>query len=129
MWSEALDLLARAERMHREVFSLRPPERSGLCWEPPVDMLETDRHVIVLTAMPGVDPGTVSILIEDGDMVISGERSLPSELQTATIHRLELPQGCFRRRVRIPPGTYDDVERTLSNGCLIVTLRKTPGGQ
>jgi hypothetical protein len=40
-----------------------------------------------------------------------------------------LPQGCFQRQLRIPPGAYGDVRRTLDKGCLIVTLRKlTPVG-
>jgi len=42
MWSEACDMLARAERMHREFFR---PARSRLAWEPPVDVLETDPAV------------------------------------------------------------------------------------
>jgi HSP20 family molecular chaperone IbpA len=40
------------------------------------------------------------------------------------IHRLELPQGCFERRVPLPSGRYDDVRRTVADGCLIVTLHK-----
>jgi HSP20 family protein len=124
MWSEAVEMLARAERMQREVFGPRRAEARQPCWEPPVDILETDHEVIVLTALPGVDPSTMSITIEDGDLIIVGERVLPPQLRTAIIHRLELPQGCFRRRVQIPPGRYDDVGRALSNGTLIVTLHK-----
>jgi HSP20 family protein len=112
MWSEAVEMLARAERMQREVFGPRRAEARQPCWEPPVDILETDHEVIVLTALPGVD------------LIIVGERVLPPQLRTAIIHRLELPQGCFRRRVQIPPGRYDDVGRALSNGTLIVTLHK-----
>ena len=42
----------------------------------------------------------------------------------AAIHRLELPQGRFERRVALPPGRYDSVRRTIVNGCLFITLRK-----
>ena len=63
MWSEACDMLARAERLHREFFQ---PVRSGLrtpSWEPPVDIIETERDVLVLVALPGVDPDRVRTLV------------------------------------------------------------------
>lgn len=124
MWSEAIEMLARAERMHREVFRPQPPAARQPCWEPPVDVLETAREVIVLAALPGVDPATVTTAIEDGSLVIFGERVLPPQLRSAEIHRLELPQGCFQRRVAIPAGRYDDVVRSSANGCIVVTLHK-----
>jgi HSP20 family molecular chaperone IbpA len=124
MWSDALEMLARAERMHRDMFQPQRGGPSAACWEPPVDVLETEREVLVLTALPGVDPGSITTVIEDGSLVISGQRILPAELRTATIHRLELPQGRFHRRVPIPPGAYDGVHRVSADGCLIVTLHK-----
>ena len=57
MWSEACEMLARAERMHRELF--RPAGRQARlpAWEPPVDILETEFEVLALVALPGVDAG------------------------------------------------------------------------
>jgi HSP20 family molecular chaperone IbpA len=40
------------------------------------------------------------------------------------IHRLELPQGRFERRVRLPAGTYRQPVRAMVNGCLLVRLEK-----
>jgi HSP20 family molecular chaperone IbpA len=124
MWSEAFAMLARAERLHREVFrpvrSLSPLP----VWEPPVDMLETARAVLILIALPGVNSNQVEATISGNDLVISGTRVLPSELRTAVIHRLELPQGRFERRVRLPAGEYACVHRAVSNGCLVITLDK-----
>jgi len=124
MWSEACEMLARAERLHREFF--RPTRSAGLLptWEPPVDVLETGEAVLVLMALPGVDAERVEAAIDDGDLVVAGVRVLPRELQTATIHRLELPQGRFERRVRLPAGRYAAVGRAMSNGCLVITLEK-----
>jgi HSP20 family protein len=51
-------------------------------------------------------------------------RVLPPELRTAVIHRLELPQGRFERRVRLPAGRYSDVRRAAVDGCLVITLEK-----
>ena len=123
MWSHAFDMLARAERMHREIF--RPSGSSRWpAWEPPVDILETPAEVLVLVALPGVVPDQVEAVIEGNDLVIGGTRVLPSEWRTAIIHRLELPQGQFERRIRLPAGRYRDVRRSTTNGLLVITLRK-----
>jgi HSP20 family protein len=124
MWSEACEMLARAERLHRELFRLGLPVGRLPSWEPPVDVLETDRAVLVLVALPGVRLDAVEAAIEDGDLLIAGTRVLPPELVTATIHRLELPQGRFERRLRLPPGRYAAVERHNAHGCLLITLTK-----
>jgi HSP20 family molecular chaperone IbpA len=124
MWSEACDVLARAERMNREFFRpVRSRSRSP-AWEPPVDVLETDRAALVLVALPGVDPEQVEAAIDGSDLVVAGARVLPKELRTANIHRLELPQGRFERRVRLPAGRYAGVHRAMVNGCLVITLEK-----
>jgi len=127
MWSEALQMLAQAERLHRQVF--KPvPGTAGQCWEPPVDVLETKDAVLILAALPGVDPSEVHAVIEDGTLLISGERSLPDEVKTAVIHRLELPQGRFARRIDLPTGRYGAVRSIAANGCLVISLTKVPRG-
>jgi len=122
-------MLARAERMHREMFR---PGRYGTptpAWEPPVDMIETERAVLVLVALPGVDPEQVHAAIDGGDLVVAGSRVLPGELRTAVIHRLELPQGRFERRVRLPAGRYSGVHRAEAHGCIVITLEKAGGSR
>jgi HSP20 family protein len=124
MWSEAFEMLARAERLHREFYR---PVRSASqlpTWEPPVDLLETARQVLVVVALPGVDLERVEAAIEGGDLILAGRRVLPKEFSTAVIHRLELPQGQFERRVRLPGGQYQNIRRSAANGCLLITLDK-----
>lgn len=117
-------MLARAERMHREFFRpVRSLSRQPV-WEPPVDILETDHDVLVFVALPGVDPAQVEAAIDGAELVVAGKRVLPPALRTAVIHRLELPQGRFERRVHLPAGQYSSVRHAVVNGCLLVTLEK-----
>ena len=95
MWSEACEMLARAERMHRELFRPGVTQARQPVWEPPVDILETEYEVLVLVALPGADAEQAQAVIEDGELVITGVRTYPPALRTAVIHRLELPQGRF----------------------------------
>ena len=116
-------MLARAERLHRELF--RPAMgRRVPTWEPPVDVLETDDKVLVLVALPGVAAEETDAAIDGAHLVVGGTRVLPAALRHATIHRLELPQGRFLRRVPLPPGRYSDVRRSVVDGCLVITLKK-----
>ena len=124
MWSEACEMLARAERMHRELFRPAGSLARQPSWEPPVDVLETESAVLALVALPGVDAASVEAVIDNGELVIAGNRTYPPELRTATIHRLELPQGRFYRRLRLPPGRYSGVHRAVADGCLVVRLEK-----
>ena len=124
MWSEACDMLAKAERLQRELFRpVRDPARAP-AWEPPVDVIETERDVLVLVALPGVDPQAISLAIDSGELVIAGARILPVELQNAVIHRLELPQGRFERRVPLPASRYAGVQHGNAHGCVLIRLEK-----
>ena len=123
-WAEALQALMEAEQLHRQAFAPRAPTRGAPQWEPPVDVLETKREVLVLTAMPGVDPDAIDVTIDDGVLSISGRRTMPMELRDAVVHRLELPQGRFERRIALPPGCYAAVARATVNNCLIIRLSK-----
>lgn len=124
MWFEAVDRLSRAQRLHQQFFTLQE-HGTGPAWEPPVDVLETDDEVLIFFALPGVDPDSVTAEIEGGMLVVSGRRVLPEELRTALIHRLELPQGRFERRVPLPASRYDAVKRQAINGCLLISLHKS----
>ena len=127
MWSEACDMLARADRLHRELFRPAGAVKQQSTWEPPVDILETQREVLIFVALPGVAPDAVEAAIDGNDLVILGQRVLPRQLQTAVIHRLELPQGRFDRRIQLPAGRYSTIARSVADGCLLITLQKAGG--
>lgn len=124
MWSEACEELSRAERMHRQFFQLARSRARVPAWEPPVDLFETAREVLAIVALPGVDPDGAQVSIEDGTLVVIGQRGLPDGLGEAVIHRMELPHGRFERRIPLPAGRFNGVRRTARNGCLLVSLQK-----
>jgi len=124
MWSEACAVLARAENLHREFFRLGRSARSPV-WEPPIDILETEGEVLVLVALPGVGADAIEVTVEGSDLLISAFRGWPPELKAAVIHRLELPQGRFERRIRLPAGDFAAVRHSLRDGCLVIVLEKT----
>jgi HSP20 family protein len=125
MLSDAIETLARAERLHQQFLNLQP--RAGSrepSWEPPIDVLETDSELLIFIALPGVDPNQVEAVIDNGTLVVTGRRVLPPELRNARIHRLELPQGRFERRIALPLGRYA-VSRFAAYGCVALRLSKS----
>ena len=124
MWSDALDMLARAERLHRQMFQPLPARAGSPSWEPPVDVVETDTQVVIMVALPGVAEAAVQATIDGSCLIIAGERVLPVEMRSGAIHRMELPVGRFERRVPLPPGRFDQVHRRTVDGCLVISLHK-----
>lgn len=123
MWAEACEALARAERLQRQFFRLGERGTRPV-WEPPVDIFENGAELCIVAALPGVEPSGVEIGVEDGVLIIAGERPAPALQRAAAIHRLEIPQGRFERQIALPEGRYELTRRDLADGCLTLVLRK-----
>ena len=124
MWAEACALLDRAEQLHRQFFE---PAREGtrpVRWEPPIDVLETERQLRIIVALPGVAPEAVQVQTEGGTLTIIGSRPLPGRGENANIVRLEIPYGTFERRIALQLNRLRLSERELVNGCLVLTFIK-----
>ena len=50
--------------------------------------------------------------------------ALPAHLRRAAIHRLEIPYGRFERRIALPAGEFELLDRRLEHGCLALELRR-----
>lgn len=124
VWSDALDLIEQADRLHRQFFQMSRPAPSGPCWEPPVDILQTDDGIVVLIALPGVRADDVEVVSEAGALSVRGVRPMPSAGGRDAILRMEIPYGRFERRLQLPGGRYELAERSLVDGCLRLRLHR-----
>jgi HSP20 family protein len=124
MWAEACEMLDRAERLHRQFFVPQRSRGRQPSWQPPVDLLETEMELWIWVALPGVVKEQLEVLVEAGVLIVTGERPMPGSAKGTRIHRLEIPYGRFERRIELPPGRFDVVQRDLIDGCLILGLRK-----
>ena len=121
MLGDALSLLEQAERLHRQFFRAGPADAQ--CWEPPVDVVESEDAVIVHVALPGVPATALVVSFEPGGITVSGVRGFPGT-RAARIHRIEIPYGRFERRIPLSLGTLEPAARELADGCLILTFSK-----
>lgn len=126
MWSEALSMLERAERLHRHFFT-----HAEAAWEPPIDVIESADGLRVQVALPGVSADAVTVALDPGGIAISAVRPFPCRGDTSRVHRLEIPYGRFERRIGLPLGDpYSPLElaaRSLEDGVLTLLFRKKGG--
>ena len=125
MWAQACDVLEQAEQMRRHFFRLAASQASQAVWEPPVDIFEDEREVLVVVALPGVPFERVEVILESLALVVRAERRMPFAGPGLAVRRMEIPYGRFERRIALPPGRVEAGTREFSDGCLIVRLRKT----
>jgi HSP20 family molecular chaperone IbpA len=122
MWAEALELLQSAERLQRQFFQVGGAGAAR--WEPPVDVYQAGEELWIFFAIPGVPADRVEIVMEGTTLIVQGERPLPPAARGAAIHRLEIPYGRFERRIALPAGQYQVLQRVFDDGCLVLGLRK-----
>ena len=123
MWAEACALLKQAEQLHRQFFEPAREATRAARWEPPVDILETDRQLTIITALPGVSPDDIRVETQGDTLIIAGVRPLPVARGNANILRLEIPYGRFERRLTLS-SRLQLAEQKLLDGCLILTFTK-----
>ena len=63
-------MLERAEGLHRQFFQPGFAGTQAACWEPPVDIFETERELWIIAALPGVESQDIAISIE-GQVLVS----------------------------------------------------------
>jgi HSP20 family protein len=124
MWAEACALIDRADRLQRQFFQPGVLAAPAACWEPPIDILETEQKLSIIAALPGVEPNDLELSINEDELSIAGLRRLPAAARAGAIHRLEIPYGRSQRRIRLPAAKLELSRSELANGCLFLTLTK-----
>jgi HSP20 family protein len=129
MWIHACEVIVKAERLQRQFFQPSASQRSLAIWEPPVDVFEDEREVVIVVAMPGVAAERVQVTHEPGTLVVCGVRPLSLTGPYHRVRQLEIPYGAFERRIPLPQGRLEIGAPQLAQGCLTLRLRKIDEGQ
>jgi HSP20 family protein len=104
---------------------LRRPGELSTAWSPRVDVFERDGGLVVKAELPGVTKDAVTVTVDDGDLVIRGERKAEEKVEEKDYYRMERSFGTFYRRLPLPQGvTADQITATFSDGVLEVSVPK-----
>ena len=95
-------------------------------WVPAVDIHEEQSCYVISADIPGVDPASIEVTMENGVLTISGERrNERSEERGNGARRVERVYGSFFRRFSLPDSAdADNVQARSQHGVLEVTIPK-----
>ncbi len=94
-------------------------------WVPPMDLVETEDHLVLRADLPGMKREDVEIEIKDGALTIAGERTAEHEQKTEGYYRVERASGRFARSLTLPEGTEPEgIDAQFENGVLEVRIPK-----
>ncbi len=98
---------------------------STTLWAPLVDIFESAEAVILKAELPGVDPKSVDIRLENNVLTLRGERPFDADQEKESVLRMERPYGNFSRSFSIS-SVVDDGKITakFDSGVLTVKLPK-----
>lgn len=127
---DMIELQGRMNRLFDEALSRsvgsEPLESVGSsAWRPPLDLIEEPARYILRADLPGVVAADIEIQVEDGNLVLRGERRLDPGLSRENYLRVERPQGRFTVRITLPPSVQPGAIRaTHRNGVVELILPK-----
>ena len=105
-------LMRRSLRRHLlgELFDGGPSERrmrrraARAAFTPKADIFEQDGTLVIKAELPGVKKGDLEITVDEGDLVISGQRQAESAIKDDDYYQGETTYGRFFRRLPLPEG-------------------------
>jgi HSP20 family protein len=132
IWQRASDLLQQAERIHRNFLQIavgshyRSSHGRSPSWEPPVNIIETEQSLWIVSALAGVTVDHVNVRLEGRELIISGDRPLPECCKDGELKIWEIPLGRFERRLTLIEGRnpLSLGKISLQDGLLSIELRK-----
>ena len=88
----------------------------------PMDLCKIDDHYVLTADLPGVDPGSVDVNVDNGTLTISAHRTARSD-ESAQWLANERFFGTYRRQLSLGDGVDSAaISATYENGVLTVTI-------
>ena len=90
-----------------------------------VDVFETDKDIVIQSAIAGVEPENLDIIIENDMITIRGSRKKQFTEEVKNYFHQECYWGAFSREIVLPAETDNSrAKATIKNGILTITIPK-----
>jgi HSP20 family protein len=95
-------------------------------WKPFVDISETDAAYMIKAEIPEVKKSDVKLTLQNGMLILQGERKMEKEEKDVRFHRIERAYGSFERSFRMPDDADEAaIKAEFKDGIIEITLPKT----
>lgn len=93
--------------------------------KPKMDVVETDDSFIMTTELPGAKKEDISVELNNGRLVVSGQTKSSAEHSQGSVRVSERSFGSFTRTLAVPQTvTFDQIKAAFNDGILTVTIPK-----
>lgn len=97
----------------------------GKSFTPQVDISETEKAFELSFAIPGIKKNEIKIDLNEGQLVVSGERKFEEKKEDKNFHSVETRYGSFSRSFHLPDNIdVEKVEAKYEDGLLNITIPK-----
>jgi HSP20 family protein len=94
-------------------------------WAPLVDISEDEQEYAIKAELPGLEKDHVKVTVENGTLLITGERAGENKEKNRKYHRVERAYGSFLRSFTLPDDADGaKIRAEFKNGVLTVHLPK-----
>lgn len=88
----------------------------------PMDLFKAGDHYVLNADLPGVDPGSIDVSVDNGTLTLRAQRTVPSEEGVQWIAS-ERFAGTFMRQMSLGENVdVENISATYNNGVLSVTI-------
>ena len=95
-------------------------------WLPAVDITEDEKEYLIKAELPEVNKEDVKVTLENGMVMIRGERKFEKDEKTRKYHRIERSYGTFMRSFALPSDAdAGQISAEFKDGLLQVRLAKS----
>lgn len=106
------------------------PVRRQEGFVPPIDLTETETEYIVTMDVPGISKDQIKIEVEDGKLIVSGEKTREEVTDKHNLHIEERVSGKFKRTFELPKTVdVDRIGAIHADGVLKVKIPKSEKAQ
>lgn len=97
--------------------------RTAPMWTPSIDVAQQGQELVVTADLPGVAAEDLDVQINEGHLVIAGERRSETATQSKGVQLVERTCGRFMRSIPLPEGIQaGDAQATMNEGVLEIRL-------
>jgi len=94
-------------------------------FSPVLDFVDKEKKYTINIEIPGIEKNNIQIEIDDGILIIKGEKKSEKRKDDDELYVCERCYGMFRREIRLPAdANKNDINAKYENGILLLDIPK-----